>query len=149
MKRNDLRKMIREEIARAKGKNGRKLVESRGKFDFKTAMNGYYQALLFAPSDSDLEDYDDYSISDISSSSKKTAMQEMKMFIKMVGSDLVSEYVSEYGSEQFGMDFWFTRNGHGTGFFERNDEIDAIYEKNWRKFSTVYTYIEDGEVHTQ
>jgi hypothetical protein len=33
--------------------------------------------------------------------------------------------IEEIGAEQCGHDFWLTRNGHGTGFWDRFPKTDA------------------------
>jgi len=45
-----------------------------------------------------------------------------------------------------GYDFWLTRNGHGTGFWDRNPQTDALRRLNAaaRAFGNLELYIGDG-----
>lgn len=81
------------------------------------------------------------------------AQDAVLQFLRCLPSDLwaeVSEAVQDgrYSWSQFGHDLWFTRNGHGTGFWDRglallgdelSDHASAMGE--------VYTYVtDDGEL---
>jgi hypothetical protein len=58
----------------------------------------------------------------------------------------------DYDEEQAGRDFWFTRNGHGVGFWDREqleegglgDKLSAIA----RTFADVAVYFEDGKIYS-
>lgn len=57
-----------------------------------------------------------------------------------------------YGSESAGRDFWYTRNGHGVGFWDRG--LGDLGKKlsaacGWRtRFGEVYVYLgDDNKVH--
>ena len=44
-------------------------------------------------------------------------------------------YLSDNQLEQAGHDFWFTRNGHGTGFWDRNDCYKDYLAKRFTDWS--------------
>lgn len=39
--------------------------------------------------------------------------------------DCVADFAADYSDEQMGRDFWLTRNGHGAGFWDR-DELSPV-----------------------
>lgn len=54
-------------------------------------------------------------------------------------------------SEQNGMDFWFTRNGHGVGFWDRGytDEIADPLTAACKKFGECYVTFEDESIFVE
>ena len=54
-----------------------------------------------------------------------TILRECETFQKENAADLAEAYDRDgYTPERAGHDYWLTRNGHGTGFWDR-DELDA------------------------
>lgn len=55
------------------------------------------------------------------------------------------------GLEAAGHDFWYTRNGHGVGFWDRDFEcVDALdrLDKACKKWGEFYLYVgDDGKIH--
>lgn len=43
--------------------------------------------------------------------------------------DCLAEYAPDYSDERFGHDFWLTRNGHGAGFWDRDELTGEIVNK--------------------
>ncbi len=106
-------------------------------------LNGYRECALWASNDTDpatgeeiegLEKYD----GDIAPDALATMRKDCETFLaRCVGVDL-DTYVAERcssspgsgatASDLFGHDFWLTRNGHGTGFWDRDlgDLGDAL-----------------------
>lgn len=60
----------------------------------------------------------DYSIEDIAESAVESAEKDISDFLQLLDAEniLWEESMSE---EQFGHDFWLTRNRHGAGFWDR------------------------------
>jgi hypothetical protein len=56
-------------------------------------------------------------------------------------------YLSDDQIEQAGHDFWLTRNGHGTGFWDRKDYYNADYYSRFSQiagtFGTVHAVFEE------
>lgn len=57
-------------------------------------------------------------------------------------------YLSDDNIEQAGHDFWLSRNGHGTGFWDRDSDYYTPYVRDWlqRKaetFKDVHVIYED------
>jgi len=111
-------------------------------------LNGYFSAVLFAETDLDTEESLDanYSMSDFDKetveSTKKmlsTFYSKNKKAIEDSGLDLIT----------IGMDIWYTRAGHGAGFFDHS--LDSDVEEKLTKgakalgeYPTVETY--DGKI---
>lgn len=66
----------------------------------------------------------DAGFSDIYPDSLIKAHQDCSEFQQKARHLLSQAYSRNYDAEQAGRDFWFTRNGHGVGFWDR-DELDA------------------------
>lgn len=110
--------------------------------------NGYASAILFAEMDSDTEEPldENYSISDFDEETVKSSKNLIRKFyvenknaIEKSGIDL----------DTIGNDIWYTRAGHGAGFFDHN--LDKEIENELTKgaealgeFPSVETY--DGKI---
>ncbi len=75
-------------------------------------------ALWSSTQDNDSPFDDDFSIEDFAPKSVKSAEKEINDFLALLEAEniLWEESLSE---EQFGHDFWLTRNRHGAGFWDR------------------------------
>jgi hypothetical protein len=80
---------------------------------------------------------------DIDVDSKIDAYKDIKTFIKTAGDVAVNEAINENGLFKLGMDIWFTRNGHGAGFFDHNYDNEDILINAGKKLKPVELYIGD------
>jgi hypothetical protein len=55
----------------------------------------------------------------------------------------VAELAPEYSDERAGHDFWLTRNGHGAGFWDR-EELEHHYREPERKHKTLGEALSDA-----
>lgn len=88
-------------------------------------LNGYLEAALWTEED---EVGPSNINSDISDNSKVDAYRDVKKFKQLAGG-LIAQ--SGLNDEQIGHDLWLTRNGHGSGFWDRGigkigDELSDI-----------------------
>jgi hypothetical protein len=67
------------------------------------------------------EELDNFSILDIEEESKEQAKKDIEAFLEKI-KPLETEGEIEC-PEQIGHDFWLSRNGHGTGFFDRMEDV--------------------------
>lgn len=82
---------------------------------------GYLEAAFFT-STGHLEDGDleDASLAELADAAWQSAAADCTKFQADNSQALSDAYTLEdYDSEKAGRDFWFTRNGHGTGFWDR------------------------------
>jgi hypothetical protein len=70
----------------------------------------------------------DAGFSDIYPGSLKTAIEECEAFQKEAKALLDLAYERDYDEAQAGRDFWFTRCGHGVGYWDR-DVLSSTGEK--------------------
>jgi hypothetical protein len=105
-----------------------KIIALKGKFDKKT--------------------FSSFIADDIDIDSKIEAYNDIKKFIKEAGDEAITEAIDENGLFQLGMDIWFTRNGHGSGFFDRNYENEKILMDAGRKLKSKDLYVgDDGKLY--
>jgi hypothetical protein len=81
---------------------------------------GYITAAFFTQ-------YSDLAFDDLSDGTLGTIRRECEAFQKECSGALEQACAYDYTREKAGMDFWFTRNRHGTGFVDRN-ELDGLHE---------------------
>ena len=111
-------------------------------------LNGYFSAILFAETDLDTEESLDqnYSISDFD---KETVESSKKMLSTFYSKNKKAIEDSGLDLDTIGNDIWYTRAGHGAGFFDHN--LDRNVEKELTngakalgEHPTVNTY--DGKI---
>jgi len=81
----------------------------------------------------DRDNFVSFVANDIDNDSKIDSYIDIKKFIKEAGEEAVNEAIEENGLFKLGMDIWFTRNHHGSGFFdhyyENEDKLTAAAHK--------------------
>lgn len=109
---------------------------------------GYIEALFFAETatDSDGEEIENLSGYELSAVARDKCEQDCARFLDCHGAkvDLAIFGSDDYDHTQAGRDFWFTRQGHGVGFWDRGlgmvgDELSAAA----RSFGKKYVFIDD------
>lgn len=89
----------------------------------KTTENtliAYLVCALWSSMDESGDPLDDiFSVDDIDPASIKAARADLDAFLSDVKEAEID--LSAWDDEQIGHDFWLTRNGHGTGFWDRPD----------------------------
>ena len=130
----DIRKIIREELE----------MMSDTKINDKVALKDYIEAALWTEEDN--IDFEDATMEYIHDDSIIDAWQDVKKFIETAGSLL-----DGMDSEQVGHDLWLTRNGQGTGFWDRGlgevgDKLAKIASSMGEKN---LFWGEDGKIHIE
>lgn len=103
-------------------------------------LKNYLECVLWT------EEYDeevkDKTIYDFSEKSKKEATEQIKWFVDMSGDAL-----DDISDESIGHDLWLTRNGHGSGFFDRgyDDDIEEILSYLSNILGEVYLEVGDDD----
>ena len=114
-------------------------------YQIESFVNGYVQAMLFATNDEHNEPLDaNYSGGDIDTDCFEDIRTDCLNFIEQAGDTLESGDL-----EQHGMDFFYTRNGHGVGFFDRGlTSIDAEFLNGLASnYPEIYPFAENGTVY--
>lgn len=123
---------------------------------------GYIEALFWAEiprlDNDDEENQNDDSLSDLGytdrdllGSSHKLCVSDCAKMLHLIMANKELKHKLEYDWVQVGRDLYFTRQSHGTGFWDRPSEygedcgvLDKIVEQN---FKEIYTWVdEDGKV---
>lgn len=81
---------------------------------------GYIEAMFFTnASDPDDGDLADATVTDLAPETLELIKSDCAAFQAEADALLSVAYDRDYEPEQAGRDFWFTRNGHGVGFWDR------------------------------
>ena len=106
--------------------------------DIDTVLMAYITCALWSSTDDDGEPLDDY---DLREDAHETMRADVANFVTSC-SDLD---LSEMDAEQFGHDFWLTRNGHGAGFWDRGlGELGDILTERCKPYGECNLYVDDG-----
>ena len=114
--------------------------------DTQEFINGYIECMLWSTTD-DEGNYLNVSFgtSDISSDCLSKINSDCKSFIEAAGPLL-----NALDPSSAGHDFWLTRNGHGTGFWDRNmGETGEKLSLLASSFGEFYVYIEDNAIQCE
>jgi len=107
---------------------------------------GYMTCALWAAIDDNGNPYDKkFSITDFSLQSKIQIEEECNQFQARAAAELEKAYERGYTKEQAGHDFCLTRNGHGAGFWSRDEleegELGCQLSKIAEKFGEAYVFL--------
>src|SRR5690606_5349913 len=83
-------------------------------------VSGYVECMEWADCGPDNETYE----KEWSTTVAEKAVFDCAAFIAACGQpllDTLAELAPSYSDERFGHDFWLTRNGHGAGFWDRDE----------------------------
>jgi hypothetical protein len=110
-------------------------------------LKQYLITALWSSSDQDGEHFDkNYDIEDISEESISEAQKDCESFQEKAG-----EILDNYEDSKCGHDFWLTRNGHGSGFWDKDFYSEKDKEsltKISKEFSQVDMYLgDDGKIY--
>lgn len=111
-------------------------------------LDAYLECALWSSTDENGEPLDDnFSIEDCSEKLLKESENDIQDFLDLLNRENI-EWQGEISEEQFGYNFWLTRNGHGAGFWDRGlGELgDAL--TTWAKtYGTVDLYDYEGKIY--
>ena len=110
---------------------------------------GYLEALYFAETatNSDGEEVDNLAGVEMTESAREECRQECAQFMDLAPLWLKSAMLAgiDYDHTQAGRDFWFSRQGHGVGFWDRGlgvigDQLHKVAEQ----FGEKHIYINEN-----
>lgn len=114
---------------------------------------GYLEALFFTSNGPEEGQLRDSGFSDLSEEALEACVVVCKTFQADNAELLALAYArDDYDETQAGRDLWFTRNGHGVGFWDR-DQLDAEglgdrLSEPCRKLGNVDAYLgDDGKIY--
>jgi hypothetical protein len=114
---------------------------------------GYIECTFFTNSGDTEDEIQDQGFSDFAPEALESIIQDCAKFQEQ-HADLLERAcdVDGYDMQRAGNDFWFTRNGHGVGFWDRGlgdvgDDLETAC--GWRTdFGEVWLYLgDDGKIY--
>ena len=116
-------------------------------------QNDYLTCALWSSIGDDGEPLDtEFGVEDISEGTRIQSNTDILSAI-MLADDACPDWRGFWSDEQFAQDLWLTRNGHGTGFWDRytggrGDEIGDILTGIAESLGNVDLYVgDDGKVY--
>lgn len=116
--------------------------------DFDKFFTAYLECALWSSNDDNDEPLDaNYGIDDIDETTKAELAYDCINFLQLVGYYITK---SGLGVEYAGHNFWLTRNGHGTGFWDRTGhDYHRELAKVADNFGEVWLYVgDDGMIYS-
>lgn len=121
--------------------------------DLRDFACGYVEALFFTNGDSG--DDDEFSFNRLGAerltqAARASIIDDCALFLSLQMRALIDASPGDY--EQAGRDFWFTRQGHGGGFWDREDDVwpeaarDFLTARS-KDFREVYMYRQNGWIY--
>ena len=89
-------------------------------FDVNKILNSYLETAIWAE-ESDENDLQGKTIQDIDKNSKANSAIEIYQFLQKAQQE-ASDELNTYDEEAIGHNLWLSRNGHGAGFFDDNND---------------------------
>lgn len=122
--------------------------------DVDSFFTGYVEAALWSSTDNSDEtggepldmNYDD---TDLHEKTAAAMRADCERFIEANRQDLIAAVLQGRDSDYLGHDFWLTRNGHGTGFWDRClGDVGERLTKACKKFGEINLIVgDDGKIH--
>jgi hypothetical protein len=113
---------------------------------------GYITAAMWTLTDDDGEPCDHLGLHDVAPETIAQAIADCRAFQEAHRADLdeATDEQKDRTDESHGHDFWLTRNGHGTGFWDRgySAELGETLTRAAKAFGSVDWYVgDDGNVY--
>ncbi len=130
------------------------ILQLTGNQDIFVFTLAYIEAMLWSTNDESNEQGgdpldDNYGPLDISVETMRAILQDCRSFYLDNYDDIMKFSGFKKGIEQAGHDFWLTREGHGTGFWDRDGwdepEKSRLTEAS-KAFGEVYLYVGDDGI---
>ena len=112
-------------------------------------VNGMIDAMLFAEVDDSGDPLDDtYYYNDVSDEALQEITEECQDFLNLLQQEGI-EWSKDIEPEELGADFYFTRAGHGTGFWSQNYPTAQALDTWAKTFGNIGLYGgDDGILYT-
>lgn len=106
---------------------------------------GYVEAMFFTDTgtgDDAENNLQDATVAELAPSALQKIIVDCQNFQHENADELQAAYETEtgYDAEKAGRDYWYTRNGHGTGFWDRGLGVHGDYLANAARYSEVSLY---------
>lgn len=119
--------------------------------DLDAFTRGYIEAALFTNCHADNPELDGKGLDDFALETLIRVKLDCEMFQHLARHALASAYEQDKTPEQAGRDFWYTRCGHGVGFWERDrwpEPCGSALDLWSKTFGNVDMYAgDDGKIY--
>jgi hypothetical protein len=142
-RRNDKVLSLEENLIAIDTKSAEKITQNY-KHNYALEMvESYLDAVQFTEEEDLLETLDDTVQWEFNPDAKHVALKACELFVKFIPVDIIEDYTPS----QMGHDFWLTRNGHGSGFWDRDghDNNKEALTDLAKAFGTSEAYINDHD----
>ena len=95
-------------------------MSANNNFDVNEILNSYLETAIWAE-ESDENDLQGKTIQEIDKNSKANSAIEIYQFLQKAQQE-ASDELNTYDEEAIGHNLWLSRNGHGAGFFDDNND---------------------------
>ena len=99
--------------------------DEESEHDIQTILDAYLECVIFTESgdghDDGVDPFDGKTIYDFDNYSIVETRQQIEWFVDVAGDAL-----DDISDESIGYDLWYTRNGHGVGFWDRGYDDDKV-----------------------
>jgi hypothetical protein len=123
---------------------------------FDAFAEGYLEAMFFTNGDSGDDDemhLNSLGTQRLTRASVLKILRDCAAFQKGARELLDEAYQRDYDETQAGRDFWFTRQGHGVGFWDRTeldaDDLGRKLSSEARKFGEIYAFAQRGWIYCE
>lgn len=116
MKKSELKNIIVEEVKKILSETDYNKLNT---INIDDVYTGYITAAFWTEEDND--ELEDKTIFDIDPKQKSKIYDGLKKFISNAKRQYTDE-LEEYDAETIGHNIWLSRNGHGAGFFDDNND---------------------------
>ncbi len=116
---------------------------------------GYIEAMFFTSTGTgDDGDLKDASVAELAPDAWQSIIEDCANFQKLFADDLAEacdQDKMDYGMENAGRDFWYTRNYHGAGYWDRGlGDIGDKLTDNVKGYAELYLYRgDDGLIYVE
>jgi len=113
--------------------------------DIDDIVDSYLECALWTNDEE--EDFIGKTIYDFSAKSRKLVTSEIKWFMT-IASDELGSALDDISDKSIGHDIWLTRNGHGTGFWDRDydKEVEELLVELSKELDFTDIYVGDDDL---
>ena len=126
--------------------------KSRNSLYAEEMLQQYMETALWSSTDDDDAPLDkNYSTDDITKETKKGMLADCQAFYDQ-NRALLEDPDSPWPADQTGHEFWLTRNGHGSGFYDSSYGTDGSREaltEACKNFREVHLYVQRGKIRQE
>jgi hypothetical protein len=129
-----------------------KTTKSKNSLYAEEMLQQYMETALWSSTDDEDVPLDrDHSTGDITKETKKAMLSDCQAFHDQ-NKDLLENPEAPWPADQAGHEFWLTRNGHGSGFWDSDygtDESREALTKACKEFGEVHLYVQRGKIYQE